>query len=71
MSMPITTATTSMDSDTPIATIHIWSHEGSEIMKNLKMSYLKITKIQSNFLFLFSYFKNILELTTIYFLFDL
>jgi len=64
MSMPITTATTSMDSDTPIATIHIWSHEGSEIMKNLKMSYLKITKIQSNFLFLFSYFKNILELTT-------
>jgi len=62
--MPITTATTSMGSDTPIATAHFWSHEGSKIVKNLKISFLEIKKIQSNFLFLFSYFKNILELTT-------
>jgi len=64
VNMPITTTTTTtiMNSDTPIATVHFWSHEGSKIVKNLKISSLEITKIQSNFLF--SYFKNILELTT-------
>jgi len=66
MNMPIiatATKTTSMNSDTPIATVHIWSHEGSKIVKNLNNFYLEITKIQSNSSFN-HYKKIIVELTT-------